>query len=393
MCGLCLPHCPTFGLFRHEAESPRGRISLMQAVARAQLQADAGLRMHLDHCLACRACEAMCPSQVRYGRLLRNMQEYLYQSGSSSILANTLATPARRRLLGRVLQLLRISGMQYLTQKLHLPSKGVMGRLLQGLPRGQTGQALPEYTPAQRELRGEVALFVGCTGDLLQRNVLHASRHLLSALGYAVYIPKTHGCCGALHVQQGDGTRVRELAQQNLAAFPDSVETIISVASGCGALLTEYGELLDDERADDFARRVIDINMFLSNVAWHDELSLQSLPATVAVHEPCSLRNVLHGQASVYELLRRIPQLKVIALPHNDRCCGAAGSYLSRYPAEADALRADKITAVENLSPDYLVSANIGCAMHLATGLRERGLAVEVLHPISLLARQLRNTS
>ncbi len=388
LCGMCLPHCPTYGLSHNEAESPRGRISLMLAVARGQLEPTAGLRGHLERCLGCRACEAMCPSLVPYGRLLRNTREHLYRHEHSR-LADTLATPARRRLLHGALRLFQASGLQRVTQKLHLLGHSAAGRLVQGLPATTAAPALPEFTPAQGQERGQVALFTGCTGDLLQRALLHDARRLLSALGYAVHIPPQQGCCGALHVQQGDGENARRLARQNLAAFPAGAEAIISVASGCGALLHEYDQLLEDERATGFARRVIDINAFLAGVEWPDSLMLRPLAHKVAVHESCTLRNVLHGQQALYALLRRIPQLEVVELPHNDRCCGAAGSYLIDEPDSADALRADKVDAVTELQPQWLVSANIGCAMHLAAGLRGAGLAVEVVHPVTLLARQL----
>jgi glycolate oxidase iron-sulfur subunit len=388
LCGMCLPHCPTYGLSHNEAESPRGRISLMLAVARGQLQPDAGLRGHLERCLGCRACEAMCPSLVPYGRLLRTTREYLY-SHEHSRLADTLATPARRNLLRSGLRLFQASGLQRVTQKLHLFGHSAVGRLVQGLPQTTATPALPEFTPAQGEERGQVALFVGCTGDVLQRQLLHDARRLLSALGYAVRVPAQQGCCGALHVQQGDGETARRLARQNLAAFPAPAEAIISVATGCGALLHEYDELLEDAPAGDFARRVVDINAFLAEAEWPDSLRLRPLAQKVAVHESCTLRNVLHGQKSLYALLRRIPELEVIELPHNERCCGAAGSYLIDQPDNADALRADKIAAVAELRPQLLASANIGCAMHLAAGLREAGLAMEVVHPVSLLARQV----
>lgn len=388
LCGMCLPHCPTYGLSHNEAESPRGRISLMLAVARGQLEADTGLRGHLERCLGCRACEAMCPSLVPYGRLLRNTREHLYRQEHSR-LADTLATPARRKLLGGALHLFQASGLQRLTQKLHLLGDSAAGRLLQGLPEHGSGPSLPEFTPPQGRQRGQVALFTGCTGDLLQRRLLHDARRLLSALGYAVHIPAQQGCCGALHIQQGDGDSARRLARQNLAAFPAEAEAIISVASGCGALLHEYDDLLENEQAADFARRVIDINAFIAGMDWPEDLVLRPLPGTVAVHESCTLRNVLHGHQALYTLLRRIPQLEVTALPNNERCCGAAGSYLVDHPAEADALRSDKIAAVAELRPRWLASANIGCAMHLSAGLRKAGLAVEVVHPISLLARQL----
>lgn len=388
LCGMCLPHCPTYGLSHNEAESPRGRISLMLAVARGQLEPDAGLRGHLERCLGCRACEAMCPSLVPYGRLLRNTREYLH-SHEHSRLADTLATPARRTLLRGALRLFQASGLQRVTQQLHLLGHSAAGRLVQGLPATTAAPALPEFTPAQGKERGQVALFTGCTGDLLQRGLLHDARRLLSALGYAVHVPPQQGCCGALHVQQGDGASARRLARQNLAAFPAAAEAIISVASGCGALLHEYDQLLEDEQAAGFAQRVVDINAFLAGVEWPENLMLRPLAQKVAVHESCTLRNVLHGQKTLYTLLRRIPQLEVVELPHNDRCCGAAGSYLIEQPAAADALRADKIAATAVLQPQWLASANIGCAMHLAAGLREAGLAVEVVHPVSLLARQL----
>lgn len=388
LCGMCLPHCPTYGLSHNEAESPRGRIALMLAVARGQLQPDAGLRGHLERCLGCRACEAMCPSLVPYGRLLRTTREYLY-SHEHSRLADMLATPARRSLLRSGLRLFQASGLQRVTQKLSLFGHSAAGRLIQGLPQTSAAPAVPEFTPAQGEERGQVALFVGCTGDLLQRQLLHDARRLLSALGYAVHVPAQQGCCGALHVQQGDGATARRLARQNLAAFPAAAEAIISVTTGCGALLHEYDELLEDVQASAFARRVVDINAFLAEAAWPDDLLLRPLAQKAAVHESCTLRNVLRGQKSLYALLRRIPQLAVIELPHNERCCGAAGSYLLDHPSEADVLRADKVEAVAELQPQWLVSANIGCAMHLAAGLREEGLEVEVVHPVTLLARQL----
>lgn len=388
LCGMCLPHCPTYGLTRNEAESPRGRISLMLAVARGQLEPTPGLHGHLERCLGCRACEAMCPSKVAYGRLLRNAREHLYRRQHSR-LADTLATPARRTLLRGALRLFQASGLQRATQKLHLLGRGAAGRLVQGLPEVGPAPALPALTPAQGPERGQVALFVGCTGDLLQRTLLHDARRLLSALGYTVHIPPAQGCCGALHVQQGDGDSARHLARQNLAAFPAEAEAIISVASGCGALLHEYDQLLEDEQAAAFARRVVDINAFLAAAEWPDTLALRPLAQKVAVHESCTLRNVLHAHKALYTLLRRIPQLEVVELPHNERCCGAAGSYLIDQPEDADALRADKIAAVAELQPQLLASANIGCAMHLAAGLREAGLAVEVVHPVTLLARQL----
>jgi ferredoxin len=94
-CGLCLPHCPTYAKTRHEGDSPRGRIALVQGWLTGQLDMTPGLAAHLDGCLLCRACESACPSLVAYGRLLdgARTQRVAADSGLAAILDRT---PARR---------------------------------------------------------------------------------------------------------------------------------------------------------------------------------------------------------------------------------------------------------------------------------------------------------
>ncbi len=390
LCGMCLPHCPTYQLTGSEAESPRGRIALMAALSRGELTATPGLRAHLESCLNCRACEAMCPSKVAYGRLWRHTRELIGGPAESGHhhLADALATPGRRRALHRLLRLYQASGLQKAARRLPFLADNRTGRLLRSLP-DTTEATIPPYVPARGRERGRVALFAGCTGDLFQRRLLLDAMTLLSLLGYAVEMPAGQTCCGALHLQQGDGERTRELAAQNIAAFADGDHPVVSIATGCGTLLHDYDQVLPHGEGKAFAKRVVDITVFLARCEWPETLQLAALSRRALIHESCTLRNVLRGQQAMADLLGHIPELELAPLPGNERCCGAAGSYYLDHPATADALRQPKIEAIADLKPQLLVSANIGCAMHIAAGIRDAGLAVEVIHPVSLLARQL----
>lgn len=394
MCGLCLPHCPTYVQSGREPESPRGRIALMQALADGRLAPSPALQAHLDHCLNCRACEAMCPSQVPYGRMIREMRSWLgaQKPAPKPDLAATVLRGGSQGagLLRGSLQVYRRSGLPSLVESSGLLGQGRLGRLnalLAATPPRR--RPLPAETPAQGEQRGRVLLFGGCTSSLLDTATLEAAVTLLSRLGYAVQLPPGQGCCGGLDLQAGQGEAARELARRNLKAFASASDTpILSVASGCGATLHDYGDWLGGE-ARGFAARVQDVSAFLATCAWPEDLQLKPLQGHVAVHSPCSLKSVLHQDAAPLALLRRIPDLEVSTLADNGQCCGAAGRYMLEQPEMARALRQDKIDALAVRPPDWLVSSNIGCALHLGAGLREAGLKLEVLHPLTLLARQL----
>jgi glycolate oxidase iron-sulfur subunit len=155
-------------------------------------------------------------------------------------------------------------------------------------------------------------------------------------------------------------------------------------------MLSEYGLTDPSASAGAFSQRVRDISQFLAEQEWPDELALKPLPTSVCLHSPCSLKNVLRVDRYAASLLKRIPELEVIALPAQTRCCGAAGSYMVDHPDMATTLRDDVLDQIAGSQPSLLLTSNPGCAMHLRAGLKLRGLGdIEVLHPVTLLARQL----
>jgi glycolate oxidase iron-sulfur subunit len=199
---------------------------------------------------------------------------------------------------------------------------------------------------------------------------------VLAQLGHPLVVLSGQTCCGAIHRHNGDPEAAARLLAQNRAIFAG--RQLVGFASACVAELREQGQI-----------DAIEICRFLLELRWPEQARLAPLPATVAVHEPCSHRNLLRDQGAIYALLGRIPDLEPIPLPGNERCCGAAGTYLTEHPATALALAQPKIDALQALQPAYLVTTNTGCALHLAAQARAAGLDTEVLHPVELIARQL----
>jgi glycolate oxidase iron-sulfur subunit len=396
-CGLCLPHCPTFALTGNEADSPRGRISLMQAIEQPDVQYTAGLFRHLDQCLQCGACEAMCPSKVPFGRLMDaarvaiepHRQRSLGNRVVRRMALQLIASPVWTKTLAMALKVHQKLGLQWLIAK----SPGLpaavkrLNRLIPTLHSDNPATPRPAI-----EQRGGVNLFRGCAGSLFDQQTLNASQRLLENLGYRVTIPEQQGCCGALHQHNGDPVTAARLADENQMAFSANNDPILVTASGCTAHLTGYKTLYENEPAKRFAERINDILHFLCRQD-SAKVTFQPLEETVAVYIPCTHRNVLGQQQDILDILSWIPGIEPLVINPAGGCCGAAGSYMLSQPELSERLREPLIDTLVQSGARLLLTSNIGCAIQLQAGLKERRVAIDVLHPVVLLDRLLVNTN
>lgn len=389
-CGLCLPHCPTYRQTQNENESPRGRIALIQAWAGRQLEASEQLREHIDHCLLCRSCERVCPAVVPYSRIIDDFRSRFYQPGDSSLALSLMKKVAHdknaKRLAQKGLKVYQGSRVQKTAKWLKLPKLlglQTLERLLPNLARDEPRASIKSYYPALTAVKGNVGLFTGCMGELLDGETVDAAIKVLTAAGFNVHLPEQQTCCGALALHDGDKQTAEQLADVNNNAFAQvDSDFIVTIASGCGSQLREYKHTA-------FADKVIDISQLLIKSGCALTGRLKPLPASVCLHTPCSLKNVLRAEQGAQKLLHQIPGIQITELPESVLCCGSAGGYMLEHPNMAQALLAELLAAVIDKKPDYLVSSNIGCILHIMSGLRERGIAIEVIHPIVLVARQM----
>jgi glycolate oxidase iron-sulfur subunit len=403
-CGFCLPTCPTYRETGLEPASPRGRIHLMKLVAKGRLQ-PTEIDAQLDLCLGCRACETACPAGVKFGRLLeagreqtqrakrltwwqRTQQDFLY--------AGLLPQLKRLDLLVDMLWLYQASGLRWLMRKSQLlrrlsPRLSDAELLLPDLPVPTVRQRLREQTPAVGVEQRRVGFLAGCVMRSVFARINAASVRVLTYNGCRVVIPRAVGCCGALHAHHGDLTTARRLAQHNIRVFEhDNLEVFVVNSAGCGAMLKEYGQLLEHdplyaERALAFSRNVKDISEFLAGLALNPKLA--ALPLRVAYDDPCHL---LHGQGisqAPRQLLQQIPGVVLVPFKEADWCCGSAGTYNMTQPDMSLRLLDRKMQHLAAVDPDVIATGNPGCLLQLGWGVKRAGLRAEVLHPIELLDR------
>jgi glycolate oxidase iron-sulfur subunit len=386
LCGLCLPVCPTYRVGRTEAESPRGRITLAKALAGGEIAAPPSALAHLDHCLGCLSCERVCPSGVQYGRLidLSRQETAPPPDRGQRLIYALIARPRWIRALARLGAALRLPGWLAAMARRSGSASG-LPRWISQLPRLPDVRGLPATPiPASSERR-RIGLFLGCVASAFDRDTHAAIRKLLTALGYSVIEPSAQVCCGALPRHAGHVDVSAPLAAATRRAFVEAaVDTVVVSASGC------YGDLRDVALADS-GIAVREIGEFLAADPRFEKLAFRPLALKVALHRPCSLNNTVRAATATRTLLAHIPQLQIIDLPEQPSCCGAGGSHFLRHPEIADPLRDERLDQVEAQRAELLLTSNIGCRIHLGNGLRARGRAIEVIHPVTLLARQLKD--
>lgn len=408
-CGLCLPTCPTFAMTPLERANPRGRIGLMRAVERGEMELDdPAFAEAMYYCVGCRACETACPAGVEFGLLLEDARAAIEIAESAgrparfprAFLLDALPRPGRLRLGARLLRLYQrtLGRVRWWTRRLERrrPDLARYLSLAPSVPPQSRRRRLPaEVDPADvagaspPRTRGTVALHPGCVQAVLFPEVNADSAQVLAYNGWRVATPEVFRCCGALHAHQGRREEARAQARVNVAAFEASgADSLVSNAAGCGAFLEEYGELLRDdpewaERGAAFSARVVDVSEHLVKEGLRRPV--RPFGIKVTYDDPCHL---IHGQRVARAprlLLAAIPDLDVVPLAESTWCCGSAGIYNLTHPEAADRLGRRKIERIVETGAEMVVTGNPGCMVQIAAGLRAIGSPVRVVHPVSLL--------
>lgn len=373
-CGFCLATCPTYQLLGDERDSPRGRIYLIKEMLEQDTYPMSTVT-HLDRCLTCRACETTCPSGVAYGRLL-DIGRHLADTRVTRPLYDRL----RRWLLRQVLPNQRIFSTLLTLGQWYKP---LLPRLLQ---RKIPDAVEPVAWPVPRHDRRMLVL-QGCIQASATPGTNAALANLLDKLEISLLPVEKEGCCGAMEYHLSDQAagldRMRKLVDLWWPYVESGIERIVTTASGCGVMIKDYGELLKDDpvyrdKADTISKLSVDVAEILAQ-----ELGdWECLPTgeLVAWHAPCTLQ---HGQRiiGVVESLLRKSGVKLAQVADSHLCCGSAGTWSILESQMSSQLLERKLATLVADKPELIVTANVGCQLHL-----QSGTDLPVMHWVELIA-------
>jgi glycolate oxidase iron-sulfur subunit len=395
-CGLCLPTCPTYIETLTETSGPRGRISLIKAVGEGRLDLlSPGFVEQMSECLDCRACEAVCPSGVQYGQLVETARSQIRLAQEP---ADKPAARATRWLLLRVLfsrlDLMRLAaGLLRFAQRTGLTSLAGLFGMREAV---KLAPRIPSHFFVADDRRveahspqGLAFLHAGCVMPVAFPNVHEATLRMLRRGRLSSVVPSDQGCCGAIAVHAGEMELGRDLAKRNIAAFERSGADVYVVnAAGCGSALKGYGELFEQdpewaERAHKFSQRVRDVTEVLDAVELDSHIG--SIDANVTYQEPCHLVHAQRVSSAPRRLLAKIPGLRLVEMNESSVCCGSAGIYNLTEPEMAARLGKRKTDNVTATGATIVATANPGCALQVAAGLRAAGYDAKVKHVVEIL--------
>jgi glycolate oxidase iron-sulfur subunit len=378
-CGFCTATCPTYQELGDELDGPRGRIYQIKNL----LEGEAPTRQvqtHLDRCLTCLNCETTCPSGVEYHKLIDIGRAHVEQRVARPLTERLMRWGLRQVVPypSRFRPLLRVG----LTLAPLLPAN-----LRDKIPRLQ---AMPKAQVGSHPRR--VILLNNCVEPTLTPSVVAATLRVLDALGIEVLQPGG-GCCGAVSQHLSAAKDARVFMRRNIDAWWPAIEAgaeaILVTASGCGAMVKDYGwHLRDDPAYAERAERVSALTRDLSELITAEDLARlpspieRGVPARIAFHPPCTLQHA-QGLMGRVEGLLRGAGFELLPVRDSHSCCGSAGTYSILQSELAGRLRAKRLDALEQGAPALIATANVGCQTHL-----QAGSQLPVIHWIELFDPQ-----
>lgn len=382
MCGICVPSCPTYQITLDENRSPRGRISLIQAIAQNKIALTDNVKLHLDSCLHCLSCQNICPSQVNYSEIIsfiyeKNFSEKTVGSGifdtelNSLILVNKYFRTSFILINNLLIHLKFLPVLKKIAKKFNIKN-------IQLLPENNIPISISLPEPQYCE---HISILSGCATHLFNSQLIQQCCYLFEKIQVSITHIDSDNCCGAIYKKQGNVKALKKITAKANKCY-SAKDKLVSLNSACSGYM--------QTTSADRNYTVVDVITILTHDYWQriKKLKFHSFPNRVLFHQSCSMRNILKSQQDCFALLKLIPDIEITSFLQSS-CCGASGNYMLSHADLAEEIAKPYIEYIIKENIHYMVSADISCSLHIKQQLNQQNYPLEVFHPVSLLYKQL----
>ena len=381
-CGICRSACPVFLVANNEVMSPRGRISLVEAMLEGKLSLSDRYVDTIRACIKCTRCADVCPSGVRPEKIVQSAREMFYDTSAipdeiKELLHLTLDPEQFREFLNHqdtqsdpadklpLWWLLMFHGRAYLPE---LAEKSVL-------------ESYPEYTSTNGKLK--VALFLGCAINYSQTTIVDSVIDVLNKLGVDVFLPKDQTCCGAPLLFYGDREGAKEMAKRNVKALKyDEFDAVITLCPACAVTFKQEYERILGDGVEKFISKVYDVSEFITKFV---EVPSQRMDVSVTYHDPCYLRLSQKVFKEPRQILKNTANF--IEMKDANKCCGLGGTLELFHPEISMKIGESKVRNIMQSGADIVATGCPGCITFIKHLLKQNNINKEVLHTVQVIQR------
>lgn len=407
-CGLCQAVCPLFAETGREADVARGKLALLDGLAKEIFANPQGVQDRLARCLLCGSCAANCPSGVKVLDIFIKARAIL----TGYLGLSPIKKAVFRGLLSKPAFFNRILAWGSKFQGIFVrPVDDLLGsscsRFLSPLLRQRHFKPLAPtplhaQVPALNTAPGgaglKVAFFAGCLIDKIFPEVGAAVLKSLEHHGVGVWLPPDQGCCGIPALSAGDTATFEKLVRHNLALFgAEPFDYLVTACATCTSTITKMWPLMALEYApqekaqiEALSTKVLDISQFLVEKVG---LTAGSLTGTeklaVSYHDPCHLKKSLGVAAQPRALIKANPGYELKEMSEADWCCGCGGSFNLQHYEISKSIGRRKRENIVKSECAVVATGCPACMLQITDMLSQAGDRIRVKHAVEIYAEAL----
>lgn len=241
-------------------------------------------------------------------------------------------------------------------------------------------------------MQKKVYFFATCLGSAIYTNTSVNAIKLLQKEGIEVIFKKNQTCCGQPSYNTGYFEESKKVALYNMELFNEDIPLIIPSGSCAGMMSHDYIELFKgtehENKAKEFSKKVYELGEYLDktlNVDYEDK----GENIRVAWHSNCHALRVQKCINSSKNLIKRLKNVELIELEHEEECCGFGGTFSIKESDISNAMTKKKIEDIQSSKVEYIISADSGCLMNITGTMQKSSINIKGVHLYDFLYKRI----